>query len=131
VSHSLSRRLLFSSATAAAVVASVPVAIAADHPDAALIRICDAHGALMDLVNSGVDGDDDDGPTWQAYDRSRDAITAFRPETIEGMLAKARAAKAEARRADGSEMEDGGGTPAEGWAWDLVNDLLRIGGRGV
>ena len=125
----LSRRLLFSSTTAAAVVASVPQAIAATNPDAELIRLCDAHGALMDLVNSGVDDDDDDGPTWQAYDRSREAISAFRPKTIEGMLAKARAAKAEARRPDGSEMEDISGFPPEEWAWDLVNDLLRIGGR--
>ena len=127
MTRSLSRRLLFGSTTAAAVVASVPAAIAADHPDAELIRICDAHGALMDLVNSGVDGDDDDGPTWQAYDQSRDAISSFRPKTTEGMMAKARAAKAEAR----SPCVEGGpehpaGTPAEDWAWDLVNDLLRL-----
>ncbi len=43
------------------------------------------------------------------------------------MLAKARAAKLEATMPDGDE--EPAGTIAEAWAWDLVNDLLRISGR--
>jgi hypothetical protein len=43
------------------------------------------------------------------------------------MMAKARAAKAEARRPDGTEEHRG--TMGEVWAWDLVNDLLAIGGK--
>ena len=130
MTRSLSRRILFSSTTAAAVVASVPAAIAADHPDAELIRICEGHSALIRAANNDP-GDDYDGPVWEAFDRSRDAISAFRPKTIEGMVAKARAAKAEAQLPDGSEMENGGGFPAEGWAWNLVNDLIALGGTGA
>lgn len=94
--RSLTRRLLFGTPTAAAAIASMPTAIAAVHPDAELIRLCEAHAALRDLCNSGVDGGDYDGPTWQAYDRSRDAISEAEPKTLAAMMAKARVAKAEA-----------------------------------
>lgn len=57
---------------------------------------------------------------------SRDAIHAAQPVTMAGMRAKALVAKAEARKPDGSE--DPCSTPAEHWAWDLVNDLLRLTG---
>jgi hypothetical protein len=42
------------------------------------------------------------------------------------MLAKARAAKAEARTLNGGEMPEG--SIGADWAWDLMNDLLRLGG---
>jgi hypothetical protein len=42
------------------------------------------------------------------------------------MVAKARAAKAEARNSNGTESPSN--CPAENWAWDLVNDLLRLEG---
>jgi hypothetical protein len=130
VSRSLSRRLLLGTAPSAAVVAAVPATIGADSPDDELIRICNAHPALMDLCNSGTAAaDDEDGPLWRAYDQSRDAITEAKPGTLEGLIAKARAAKHQARRKDGTE--EPAGSMGEVWAWDLVNDLLRIGERGV
>lgn len=58
-----------------------------------------------------------------AYQRTRNAIADAEPQTIEGMLAKARAAKGEATDQAGVERPESG--PAAGWAWDLVNDLLR------
>ena len=93
------------------------------NPDAELIQICAGHAARIAAVNHGPD-EEDDGPLWQAYQRSRDAIHAAVPVTMAGMVAKARAAKAEARNADGSESPSC--CPAETWAWDLVNDLLRL-----
>jgi hypothetical protein len=92
--------------------------------DADLTRICAEHVVNIDAYNrSGGNGPDlAVDPLWLAYERTRNAIRDAKPRTLEGMLAKARAAKAEARQLDGTE--DPNGTPAEGWAWDLVNDLL-------
>jgi hypothetical protein len=100
--------------------------IEAASPDADLIRICDAHAALMDAVNNDP-RDSDEDPNWPAYEQSFRAISATQPKTLEGMMAKARAAKAEARRPDGTEEHRG--TTGEVWARDLVNDLLAIGGK--
>lgn len=97
----------------------------ATSPDAELIRICARHPAAIAALNYGPD-EAGDGPLWQAYARSRDAISAAQPTTIAGVLAKARAAKAEALNLDGSESPNC--CPAEAWAWDLVNDLLRLEG---
>jgi hypothetical protein len=55
-----------------------------------------------------------------------DAISNAQPSTLEGLQAKACAAKAEARTPDGSEHPDG--SIAAHWSWDLVNDLLRLTG---
>jgi hypothetical protein len=71
--------------------------------------------------------DSDDDPNWPPYERSLRAISAAKPTTMEGVLAKARAAKAEARQPGGHE--EPAGTRAEEWAWDLANDLLAIGGK--
>ena len=116
----------------AAALAAAPVALAVqvpDHPDADLVRLCADHAANMHAYNrdGGLGEIDDPDPLWDAYARTRDAITDARPRTLVGLQAKARAAKAEAMssRLDGTEMPEG--TPAEGWAWDLVNDLLAIG----
>lgn len=126
VSRPLSRRLVLGTSSAAAVAASVPVAMAAASSDAKLMQLCDAHAGLIEAVNNGPDAClVDDSPLWAAYARSRDAISAFKPTTLAGMYAKARAAKAEAQSfEDGSE--DPESTPAARWAWDLLNDLLRI-----
>jgi len=45
------------------------------------------------------------------------------------MLAKARVAKLAAQNPDGTEEPEG--SMAAVWAWDLVNDLLRIHGTGA
>jgi hypothetical protein len=119
---------LAAGAVAAGTVLPIGVAGAAEHHDADLIRICAEHVVNMDAYNrSGAQLPLDDDPLWLAYERTRDAIHGAKPKTIEGMLAKARAAKAEARGLDGSENPEC--TPAAYWAWDLVNDLLA--GRAV
>jgi hypothetical protein len=97
------------------------------HPDAELIRICGEHRARIAAANDFGTGEDD-CPLWLAYERSRDAITAAKPQTMAGLIAKARAAKAEATDFDGVEMSHGSGTMGEIWAWDLVNDLVRLEG---
>lgn len=98
------------------------------NPDAELIRLCAEHPALLDAYNrDGGYVDCEVDPLWHAYSRSRDAIGAAQPRTLAGMLAKARAAKAEAALPGGREQPEC--TPAERWAWDLVNDLLRLHGE--
>jgi hypothetical protein len=105
-----------------------PPALPPANPDAELIRICDGHAALIDAVNADPADMDDSSPLWRAYTQSRHAISEAQPQTLAGMMAKARAAKVEARTPNGEEMIHG--TDAEEWAMDLVNDLLRIGRRG-
>lgn len=61
--------------------------------------------------------------------RSRDAISQAKPMTLDGMRAKARAAKKEAQNPRGPESPNQ--FLAARWSWDLVNDLLRIDGGAV
>jgi hypothetical protein len=96
-------------------------------PDAELIRLCAEHPARIAAANDHGSGLDD-CPLWLAYERSRDAICNAKPQTMAGMIAKAKAAKAEATDFNGEEMIHGSGTMGETWAWDLVNDLLRLEG---
>lgn len=97
-------------------------------PDARLIAACAEHAVNRDAFNRD-DGtlDPGDGPLWAAYDRTRTAISEAEPQTLEGVLAKARIAKAEALNPDGSESIEG--SVAAQWSWDVVNDLLRLNGR--
>lgn len=101
---------------------AAPLAV---NPDAELIALCAKHPALIAAVNASPI-DFDDCPASAPYLLSRDAIHDARPQTLAGMRAKALAAKAEARKPDGSE--DPCSTAAEHWAWELVNDLLRLTG---
>ena len=98
--------------------------------DAELIRMCDAHAAKIDAANALVE-DDDDQPDQVAYDRSYEFICNTKATTVAGVIAKARAAKAEAVRAriSGEECWEGG--PAETWAQDIANELLELGGSPV
>jgi hypothetical protein len=107
--------------------AAITSAAASPHPDAELIRVCAEHLVNWDAYNA-YDGNLEprDNPLWHAYERTFDAIESAEPQTIDGIIAKARAAKAEAQQPDGDE-DPGFGEGAE-WAWDLVNDLLRING---
>jgi hypothetical protein len=94
--------------------------------DAELVRLCVEHLARVQAVNDAAD-DQEDGPAWEAYVASRDAISQRRPATLAGMIAKARAAKREATLLDGSVVTPG--SMAEAWAWDLVDDLLGLVGE--
>ncbi|WP_043838366.1 hypothetical protein [Muricoccus aerilatus] len=110
----------------AAVAVTPAAATIAPSPDADLIRICEAHPAILKALDKHGSGEDD-CPFWLAYVRSRDAIHTAVPMTLAGMIAKARAAKAEAFNSEsGTEIPHG--TPGETWGWDIVNDLLRLEG---
>ena len=95
--------------------------------DAELIRMCDAHAAKIDAANALVE-DDDDQPDQQAYDRSYEFISNTKATTLGGVIAKARAAKAEAIRANLNGEEQWSNSPAETWVEDIANGLLELGG---
>ena len=119
------RRKLLGSTAAAGIAALAPVAaMAAGHPDANLIRLCEEHAANVAAYNThgGMGGSDDPDPLWDAYKATRDAIYDTRPTTLAGVIAKARAAKADAAVEDGEDCPDG--TPGQDWAWQLVCDLV-------
>ncbi|PZP45886.1 MAG: hypothetical protein DI601_08095 [Azospirillum brasilense] len=96
------------------------------NPDASLLRLCAEHAANVEALR--LKGCwEDDCPLWDAYVRTFDAISAAEPQTVQGLLAKARAAVTEATAQDGSVHPEG--TPAMDWAWDVTLDLLRLHGR--
>lgn len=98
----------------------------APHPDADLIALCRQHVDNLDAVNADLGDLDDRNPIWRAYTATLDALGNAEPQTLAGMRAKALAAKAEALNTDGTETPDF--CPASGFAWDLLNDLLRLTG---
>jgi hypothetical protein len=98
------------------------------HPDADLIRTCAEHIANRDAFNAYEGNlEPKDNLLWRAYCRTWDAIRDAKPQTIEGIIAKARAAKAEAQDPDGTE--DPEYEAAADWSWHVVNDLLRVSGK--
>ncbi len=110
---------------------AIGTAQAAGHPDAELIEVCRQHCINMDAYNASDEANlafDDTAPQplGEAYDRTRDFISAAKPQTMDGILAKARAALHEGTNPSG--QIDIGGTPGEQWALDLIHDLVRIGG---
>ena len=68
--------------------------------------------------------DPNESPHWAPYAASHEAISASRPMTLAELAAKARAAKAEAFIGTGNEDPLNGS--ALQWAWDIVNDLIRL-----
>jgi hypothetical protein len=101
------------------------------NPDAALIALCAQHIVNLAAFNAyaGLD-DNHDAALWAECRCTRDAITDARPQTVEGMIAKARAAKLEALNADGTEEPENG--RAARWAWQILNDMLRLNeGAGI
>lgn len=104
-------------------------ALRGENPDADLVRLCAEHVVNLRAYNSDrSDLDEDQNPLWRAYEATRDAIDAARPQSLVGMVAKAHAAKVEALEVDGAERP--AHCPAADWAWDLVGDLLRLHGDG-
>jgi hypothetical protein len=114
---------------AAILAAGVPCAAVAastiGNPDAELIRLCAEHVANLEATNAPGSG----AAEWAAYERTRDAISEAKAHTLAGMVAKARAARREARSLDGTESP--GGTMAETWSFHIVYDLLRMAGDDV
>ncbi|MBE9604274.1 hypothetical protein IAI18_05315 [Acetobacteraceae bacterium H6797] len=96
-------------------------------PDADIIMLCAEHAAVRERYNTeGGHIDCQDDPLWHEYERTLDAVSAARPRTLEGVLAKARAAKSEVTVFEGVELWDN--TVAGRWAIDVVHDLLRLAG---
>ena len=93
-------------------------------PDTALSDLAARHIANLRAFNTSDEINGADGPLWAAYEATRDAISAAKPASLDDMLAKARAAKAEATDSKGRERPEG--SMAANWAWDLLNDLLRL-----
>ncbi len=92
--------------------------------DAELITACEQHERLK----ASIDGHDlsDDDPLWEDDNRNAEIICAAKPMTFAGLVAKAAATKLHATLPDGTvELE----VLSADWALDLVNDLVRLGGR--
>lgn len=98
-------------------------------PDAAIVRLCAEHIANSNLFNTSVvaEGSPEYEVEWKAYTRTREAIDAVRPVTLQGILAKAAVTQHEASQPCG--WEDWQYEVVSNWARDVVKDLLRIGGK--
>lgn len=93
--------------------------------DAALIRICAEHAVNTWAVNTSPDEMDDAHPLWVTYLHTQRTIDAAKPRTVAGMLAKARIAVDVLTLNGVVTPENGSGST---WAWDLLNDLIRLNG---
>ncbi len=128
----MDRRTLLQSLVAVSASSALLPTAAAAHPDAVLIRICAEHIVNLHAYNAAPGGglsDFESDPLWIAYIATHDAIDAARPQTLDGVIAKARAAKAEgdASPAWADRCPESG--PAVSFSWDVVGDLLRLGGQ--
>ncbi len=134
----ISRRAALGAASALAVIGGASAAEAAattphiptpPYPDAALIAACAEHIVNYDAYGASDEMDDESqNPAWQEYHRTMLMIKASRAHTMEGILAKARVTKHIAQGAPGwpeSAQNCGAGV----WAFDLMNDLLRLHGE--
>lgn len=106
--------------------AAASVADLAINPDADMIALSRLHVANLQAYNNSC-AEDEASPLHAAYLASYNRLQTMRPETMEGWIAKAHSAKAEARQPDGQEDPDG--TVAAAWAWELLNDAIRIARR--
>ena len=90
--------------------------------------MCDAHVGKLAAANAPGDKSDG-GPEDLAYSASVDFINDTKATTLAGLLAKARAAKAEAAAFySDSDEEHWQNCPAENWAPDVCNELLELSG---
>ena len=126
------RRTLFAAAGAVIMGGGITAGAAASvadlvqiNPDTILIGLCDRYCIVRDEVNRDIDISDDD-PRWGAYFAVCDEITDWQPVTVEGLIAKARVTKEDASNPDGTEDLE---TIRMDWAWDVINGLIRLGGR--
>jgi hypothetical protein len=114
------------SMVAGAALAVLPIpAIAAQQPDADLIRICAQHTVNRITLDKGEHHDTIEyNAVDYAYAATLQAVCDAKPLTVAGIVAKARAAKDEAQLLRGGEGPEG--SIAAQWAWDIVNDLIRL-----
>ncbi len=100
----------------------------AENPDAKLIAACAAYPAAVDAVNYGK-ALEEDGPEWRESDRLTEVINNWVPDTLAGMVAKARAIKKEAcQRPEICPYEDFDSSNAGKWAMDVIDGLLALYG---
>ena len=100
--------------------------MSAPQPDAALIAACERHivnHATYNAVAPVTRIDPVNDPLWAAYLESHEAVGATAATTLEGLIAKARAALVE--NDGGFEAGDTGAV----WAYHILRDLLRMQGR--
>jgi hypothetical protein len=111
------------------------LAAADGHPDAELLRACAEHMVNLRAVLASPGCTDAPGghPAWEAYQRTHDAINAAEPATMAGVLAKARVAMSEGVSDNLFEGEHahGFGFTAHAWAWEVLQDLVRIQGIAI
>ncbi len=94
------------------------------HPDAELIAACAIYPARLAAFNNS---DEWDGPDQAALDEVTAIIESARPSTLAGMVAKAKAARAEAAGGGGWE---GSRNDADAWARHLVDCLIGLADAG-
>lgn len=104
----------------ATVPTEAPTRTVANHD---LAQLCARHIAHRQALLA-CPQDPEESPHWSLYAVTHDAISMARPATLSELAAKARAAKHEALTAGGHEDIRNGS--AVDWAWDLVNDLVRL-----
>lgn len=100
------------------------------HPDAELIRLCDAYLSAVAAYNaSGGELEYEEDPLWLAIDHIREQLNEMAPETIDGVLAEARVAAWLAVQLDGSE--DFSDSFTGDWPERVVRHLLRLNVAGM
>jgi hypothetical protein len=104
------------------------VADAAPDPDADLAHWCRVYVTATAAYNADP-SDDDDNPLWEAIQEAEAGIEARPPQTLAGVLAKAKMAIHLAKQEPG-DRDDWGSSPAGTWAQEVVLDLARLAGEG-
>ena len=103
--------------------------------DAELIRLCAEQYTNIAAINADAADIEDDNPQWLALKAAEAAIDGLPPQTIAGVVAKARLAKLialEEGEAEVGDEENWDGTDAGSLARKVVNDLVRIAdGQGM
>lgn len=92
------------------------------NPDADLIRLCDALPALKAAFEADP-RDADDNPAWPPYVSACEAISAAAPQTMAGVVAKARAAMVPGV---GHSRESDFTSHGEEWAWCVAQAIARL-----
>jgi hypothetical protein len=104
------------------------VAGVAPDPDADLAHWCRAYVAACAAYNTDP-GDDDDNPLWDAIQEAEAEIDARPPQTLAGVVEKARVA-IQLVKQEPEDRTDWEGSPAGSWAREVVLDLARLSGEG-